>query len=71
MHLLGVAVRIVTGCLRPTPTDNLPVLSGIHPAESQAASKERLKSTHPFVPSAQKFLHNLSESGISMDEFDM
>ena len=25
--------RIVTGCLRPTPTDNLSVLSGIHPAE--------------------------------------
>ena len=27
------ALRIVTGCLRPTPTDQLPVLSGIQPAE--------------------------------------
>ena len=27
------ALRIVTGCLRPTLTDNLPVLSGIQPAE--------------------------------------
>ena len=27
------ALRIVTGCLRPTSTDNLPVLSGIQPAE--------------------------------------
>ena len=27
------ALRIVTGCLRPTPTDNLLVLSGIQPAE--------------------------------------
>ena len=27
------ALSIVTGCLRPTPTDNLPVLSGIQPAE--------------------------------------
>ena len=27
------ALRIITGCLRPTPTDHLPVLSGIHPAE--------------------------------------
>ena len=27
------ALRIVTGCLRPTPTDHLPVLSGIQPAE--------------------------------------
>ena len=31
--VLNVALRIVTGCLRPTPTDNLPVLSGIQPAE--------------------------------------
>ena len=27
------ALRIVTGCLRPTPTDNLPILAGIQPAE--------------------------------------
>jgi len=27
------ALRIVTGCLRPTPADNLPTLSGIQPAE--------------------------------------
>jgi len=27
------ALRIVTGCLRPTPADNLPILSGIQPAE--------------------------------------
>ena len=27
------ALRIITGCLRPTPTDHLPVLSGIQPAE--------------------------------------
>ena len=27
------ALRIVTGCLRPTPTNHLPVLSGIQPAE--------------------------------------
>jgi len=27
------AVRIVTGCFRPTPADNLPTLSGIQPAE--------------------------------------
>ena len=27
------ALRIVTGCLRPTPTDHLPVLSGIQPVE--------------------------------------
>jgi len=27
------ALRIVTGCLRPTPADNLPILIGIQPAE--------------------------------------
>ena len=90
--VLNDALRIVTGCLRPTPTDNLPVLSGIQPpelrrqgatlfltnrsfldpghslhgqlTEPQAASKERLKSRHPFVPAARKLLHNLSELGI-------
>ena len=82
-------LRIVTGCLRPTPSDNLSVLSGIQPAklcrqgvtlslanrssldpghilhgqltEPLAASKEKLKSRHPFVSAARKLLHNLSE----------
>ena len=27
------AMQIVTGCLRPTPADNLPILAGIKPAE--------------------------------------
>ena len=31
--VLNDALRIVTGCLRPIPTDHLPVHSGIHPAE--------------------------------------
>ena len=31
--VLNDALRIVTGCLRPTPTDYLPVLEGIQPAE--------------------------------------
>ena len=90
--VLNDALRIVTGRLRPTPTDNLPFLSGIQPAElrcqgatlylakrsfldprhilhgqltePRAASKERLKSRHPFVPAARKLLHNLSESFI-------
>ena len=32
-NVLNDALRIVTDCLRPTPTDHLPVLSGIQPAE--------------------------------------
>ena len=31
--ILNDALRIVTGCLRSTPTDHLPVPSGIQPAE--------------------------------------
>ena len=31
--VLNDALRIVTGCLRPTPTDHLLVLSGMHPVE--------------------------------------
>ena len=31
--VLNDALCIVTGCLHPTPTDHLPVLSGIQPAE--------------------------------------
>ena len=31
--VLNDDLRLVTGCLRPTPTDHLPVLSGIQPAE--------------------------------------
>ena len=31
--LNDIVLCIVTGCLRPTPTDHLPVLSGIQPAE--------------------------------------
>ena len=31
--VLNDALDIITGCLRPTPTDHLPVFSSIHPAE--------------------------------------
>ena len=93
--ILNDALRIVSGCLRPTPTDNLTVLSDIQPAElrrqgailslancssldpghilhgqltePQAASKERLKSRHPFAPAAPNLLHNLSELNLTWD----
>ena len=32
-RLINRVLRIVIGCLRPTPTDHLPILSGIQPAE--------------------------------------
>ena len=39
--VLNDALRIVTGCLRPTRTDHLPILSGIQPAELR-----RMGATH-------------------------
>ena len=84
--VLNDALRIVTGCLRPTPRTifqpaefrrqgaalSLANCSSLNPGhilhgqltEPQAASKERLKSRHPFVPAARKLLHNLFELGI-------
>ena len=32
-RLMNSALNIVIGCLRPTPTGVLPILSGINPAE--------------------------------------
>jgi len=31
--VINDALRIVTGCLHPTPAGNLPILAGIRPAE--------------------------------------
>ena len=46
--VLNDAFRIVTGCLRPTPTDHLPVLSGIQPAElRQMGATLSLASLNP------------------------
>ena len=42
--VLNDALRIVTGCLRPTPTNHLPVLSGIQPA-----GLRRLGATHSLA----------------------
>jgi len=32
-HAINDALRIVAGCLRPTPEDNFLILAGNHPAE--------------------------------------
>ena len=62
---------------RPGATLSLPNRSSLDPGnilhgqltKSQAASKEILKSRHPFVPAAQKLLHNLSELGIRVAQW--
>ena len=44
--VLNDALRIVTGCLRPTPTDHLLILSGIQPAELRRM-RATLSLAHP------------------------
>ena len=80
----------MTGCLRPTTTDNLPILAGIQPAELRrsgatlslargatepgqllhsvptgpsSANSRRLKSRHPFAPTAQHLI-SLSDNNV-------
>ena len=43
-NVFNDALRMVTGCLRPTPTDHLPVLSGI-----QLAEHRRMGATLPWL----------------------
>ena len=46
------ALRIVTGCLRPTPADNLPTLAGMQPTElrrigaTQSLARRAMESGH-------------------------
>ena len=52
------ALRIVTGCLRPTPTDHLHVLSGIQPAELRRLGAT-LSLAHGGFLDSDHILHGL------------
>ena len=70
--VINDALQHVTGCLRPTPVDNLPILAGIQPAEGALSQRSHtvsstpchgaiqnarhLKSRHPFVPAIQQLI---------------
>ena len=56
--ILNDALRIVTGCLRPTPTDHLLVLSGIQPAELPRKG-ETLSLAHRGSLDPDHILHGL------------
>ena len=43
------ALRIITGCLRPTPTGHLPILSGIQPAELRRMGATLSLAHHGFL----------------------
>jgi len=44
------ALRIVTGCLCPTPADNLPILAGIQPAELSRSGATLSLGRHAMEP---------------------
>jgi len=44
------ALRIVTGCLRLTPADNLPILAGIQPAELRRHGATLSLARHAMEP---------------------
>ena len=56
--VLNDALRIVTGCLRPTPTDHLPILSGIQPAELRRLGAT-LSLAHPGSLDPDHILYGL------------
>ena len=56
--VLNDALRIVTGCLRLTPTDHLPVLSGIQPDEL-CRMGATLSLAHRGSLDPDHILHNL------------
>ena len=57
-NVLNDALRIVTGCLRPTPTDHLPVFSGIQPAELRQTGA-KLSLAHRGFLDPDHILHGL------------
>ena len=74
------ALRTVTGWLRPIPTDNLPMLAGIQPAELRCKGATvalarrpmkpghlsgNFKSRHSFVPAAQQLISSSDDNGRS------
>ena len=62
------ALRIVTGCLRPTPTDNLPVLSGIQPAELRRQGATLSLANRSYLDPGHNLLGQLTEPQASSKE---
>ena len=65
--VLNDTMRLITGCLRPTPTEFLPVLSGIAPAPMR-----REHHTHRLVTKASSnpddLLHDVVEGSVTLGQ---
>ena len=60
--VLNDALSIVTGCLRLTPTDNLPVFSGIQPAELRRQGATLSLANHSSLDPGHILHGQLTES---------
>ena len=65
--VLNDALRIVTGCLHPTPTDRLPVLSGIQLAELRRMGAT-LSLAHRVSLDPDHILHGLLSGSSDTDQ---
>jgi len=68
--VINEALRSVTGCLRPTPANNLPILSGIQPAElrcKRATLSSAFRAMEPghLLYSERSPVHRVKMHGIS------
>ena len=55
-NALNDALRIVTGCLRPTPTDHLPILPGIQSAELRGLGATLSLLGSPWISGPRLYL---------------
>ena len=73
-HQFGVVVRVdsilndalclVTGCLRPTPTDDLPALAGIHFKDPYFHSRGQFRATWNSLPRTSWVRLNRLRTGV-------
>ena len=66
--VLNEALHIVTGCLRPTTTNNLPVLTGIQPAELRCQGATLSLAKPSFLDPCHILHGQLSEPQAASDE---
>ena len=65
-NAINVALCIETGCLHPTPLDNLPILAGIQHAELCERQIMIYFSSQALVPGHLLYHHNLEDISSSL-----
>ena len=62
---INAACRLITGCLKPTPTDSLYILSGIAPPDIR-----RRAASHRERESAKQLTHDIPSTGPKLPTSD-